>query len=196
MEREPPHSILGLTSRAHGKAQAPAEVSDYVHLGPDARVTHLGTGPLVCPAQIPEARRSDLGQPARFACDPEPLAVSCGCHTKIPLAVAEAPEALLLQRVTCAPAGTGHVLRNAPPAEATATRFQSGLRLQGAFHLDGQQTRPAWRGGRSPPHRKGMLRDSEMTTARPGSNVSTAASPTLSKPPYRTRRVLHNPGFH
>lgn len=168
--------------------------------------SHTSTGPLVCPAHIPEACQSDLGQPARFTCDLESLAVSCGRNTKIPLAVAVAlaassraftpaippvylaslPGSTVPSRqagiAPIPPPGTGQVLKYTSPAEATADKIQ--VRSASTRCLSSRQ--PADKacvagGAVASSHPKDILCDSEMTTACPGSNDSTTACPTLSK---------------
>lgn len=84
LERSRPHSTPGLTPRAHEKAQAPEEVSGYIHLW--SRCLHHTSGhwtPECFPAQVLEAHRRYLSRLAWFICCPESRAASYGQNTKI-----------------------------------------------------------------------------------------------------------------
>lgn len=85
-----PVGMLGPLSRSHDKAQAPGEVSGYVHLWSRCLHHTSGLGPPDFPAQILKPPRSHRSQLAWFICYVDSQADSCGQNTKILLRAATA----------------------------------------------------------------------------------------------------------
>lgn len=204
--------MLGLMSRAHEKAQAPEECQATATVGPDVCIAHLGARPPHASRSDSGGQQMLPQPPAWITRYLEFQSASYGQNTKIlpgeatalaassraftsaqsPVHLASLPGSTLPSHQAGVRADGRPLLARSKcsklllPQRLEQMRFKSGLDLQGAFYPDSHCRSPQGAGALS--RLTDTHSDSEMTTACPGSSVSTTASLTLSKQPQSTAR--------
>lgn len=207
LERSRPHSMLGLTSRPM-RRPGPQKCQAISTFGPDVCITHLGTGPPSA-SQLRFWGSTDATSASLVPLLPGITSSFLRTNTKALLRLATAlllPAGFLLQlshlrtwplspAQLCPPTRQGSGLtallarskcsETLLRAEAAADKIQ--VRFRSTRCLSSQQpTGDPCRGAVAFPQLRDTHCDSEMTTACPGSSISTRASLTLAKQPQTT----------